>query len=92
MKAPVAPQKVIFIINVSENKEMPSIELIKDVVLSWQVIAVTFAFVVYWSMVSAIVRPPHKRAPAVKKIKRIKRPPEKKPLDNDTDTDDLGLD
>jgi hypothetical protein len=71
---------------------MPSLELIKDVVLSWQVIAVTIAFVTYWSMISAIVRPHRKRLPMPKKIKRVQRPAaEKKVLDNDTDTGDLGL-
>jgi hypothetical protein len=67
-------------------------ELLKQVVTSWQTIAVTLAFVVYWQLVSYAARP-HRARPAVKaKPKKLKRPPVEKPvIDKDVDTEDLGL-
>jgi predicted membrane protein len=70
---------------------MPGFDLIKNVVLSWQVIAVTFAFIIYWSIVSAIVRPRRKRVVVQKTQKARKRPAEKKELDKNIDTGGLGL-
>jgi predicted membrane protein len=77
----------------AENKAitMPGFDLIKSVVLSWQVIAVTFAFIIYWSIVSAIVRPRRKKAVVQKSPKTMKRPAEQKEFDKNIDTSNLGL-
>jgi hypothetical protein len=70
---------------------MPGFDLIKNVVLSWQVIVTTIAFISYWSIVSAIVQPRRKRRIVVRKVKVLRRPPQKKELDKSVDTDALGL-
>jgi flagellar biosynthesis/type III secretory pathway M-ring protein FliF/YscJ len=70
---------------------MPDFDLIKSVVLSWQVIAVAVAFVLYWAIVSAIVRPHARKQAAPKRMKRVKRPAEKATLPKDVDASGLGL-
>jgi uncharacterized protein YbcC (UPF0753/DUF2309 family) len=70
---------------------LPSFDLIKQVVLSWQVIVVCIGFLIFWSICSNIVIPPKKRiAVSAKKQKPLKRPEEKAELKN-TDTGELGL-
>ncbi|MDR2865072.1 MAG: hypothetical protein LBV68_05650 [Spirochaetaceae bacterium] len=76
---------------------MPNFDLIKNVLLSWQVIVITIAFVAYWSLVSAIGRSRTKRVKkaakpeTTKKIKAEKRPGEKQGLKKNIDTSELGL-
>jgi cell division protein FtsL len=70
---------------------LPSFDLIKQVVLSWQVIVVCVSFIIFWSICSSIVSPHKKRILASsKKQKPLKRPTEKAELKN-ADTGGLGL-
>ncbi|MDR3325147.1 MAG: hypothetical protein LBS82_04070 [Spirochaetaceae bacterium] len=70
---------------------MPDLDLIKSVVFSWQVVVAAIAFVAYWAIVSAIVRPRARKQAAPKRTARLKRPTEKPKLGKNVDTSDLGL-
>lgn len=67
--------------------------ILKQVVISWQVIAATVVLVIFLSLVNMAANPMSKRKSLrVKKIKDIKRPPTQPALDKDIDTSELGLD
>ncbi|MDR2468322.1 MAG: hypothetical protein LBD22_05105 [Spirochaetaceae bacterium] len=68
------------------------IELITEVITSWQVIAVVIAFFLYWSLVSMAITPREPRPEKSPQLKKLKRPREKdSELPSDIDTGDLGL-
>jgi len=69
------------------------VDVIKETLLSWQVIACAVGVVLYWQLVSLAANPPRvKKTAAKQKNARLKRPKEEKPaLDKDTDTTDLDL-
>jgi hypothetical protein len=69
-------------------------DVIKQVLLSWYVIAATVGFLLFRALVNAVVNPrkPKPHLDKSIKTKRVKRPPaEKSELDKGTDTEDLNL-
>ncbi|MDR2803683.1 MAG: hypothetical protein LBB22_05275 [Treponema sp.] len=69
------------------------ISVLKEVISSWQVIAMTIAIVIYWSLVNAAVKSKKsiKVSPNSIKHKKIKRPPAEPKIDKDIDTGDIGI-
>jgi F0F1-type ATP synthase membrane subunit b/b' len=67
--------------------------LLKQVVVSWQVIFITIAFILFWTIVNNAVNPKPKKI-KVTKQQKIKRPKQEtsKELADDVDTGELGLD
>jgi hypothetical protein len=68
-------------------------EVIKQVVLSWQVIVATAAFLLIRAMVNSTVNPPKPKPHPDKSTKRvkIKRPPKEKTALDNVDTEGLNL-
>jgi hypothetical protein len=68
------------------------LNVLKQVLLSWQVIAMTVVILIYWAIVNSVTR---KRRPDLKahstKRQKIKRPPTSPQLDKNIDTSDIGI-
>lgn len=67
------------------------IELIKQVLLSWQVIFITIAFFLWYAVLRAAVAPRNKPQPDKSKKRKSKRPKEPPSVPKNVDTGDLGL-
>ena len=74
---------------------MPIVELVKKVLMSWQVLAVTVAIVIYFFIVSYTARPYHSPRPSKKP--KVKAPKKKKSDDasaegaDSSSSDELGI-
>ena len=68
------------------------LDVLKQVIISWQVIAVTVVIVIYWTILNLITNP-RKPTPKVSHVKpkKIKRPPSAPQLDKNIDASDIGI-
>jgi phosphate/sulfate permease len=66
--------------------------VLKQVVSSWQVIAVAVAIILYWTLVNTAASLQKKtKARTAAKTQKLKRPPKSPKLDKDLDAGDLGI-
>jgi hypothetical protein len=69
------------------------VSVLKEVISSWQVIAMTIAILIYLSLVNAAVKSKKsiRVSPNIKKQKKLKRPPAEPKIDKDIDAGDIGI-
>jgi phosphate/sulfate permease len=66
--------------------------VLKQVVSSWQIIAMVVAIILYWSLVNAAASLQKKTKPrTAAKIQKLKRPPKSPKLDKNLDASGLGI-
>jgi hypothetical protein len=66
--------------------------VLKQVLISWQVIAITIVILIYFAIVNSVTSPRKARPKAsVTKHKKLKRPPSSPQLDKNIDASGLGI-
>jgi phosphate/sulfate permease len=65
--------------------------VLKQVVSSWQVIAMAVAIILYWMLVNTAASLQKKTKARTAKTQKLKRLPKSPKLDKDLDADDLGI-
>jgi predicted permease len=69
------------------------LNVLKQVILSWQIIAVTIVILIYWSIVTSITNSSKRpKVTRVSKRKNLKRPLAQPELDKNIDASDIGID
>ncbi|MDR0684927.1 MAG: hypothetical protein LBF83_07345 [Spirochaetaceae bacterium] len=69
-------------------------DVLKKVLISWEVVAMTVVIVIFWSVVNSVMRlrKPAPKATRSTKPKKIKRPPPPPTqLDKNIDASDIGI-
>jgi hypothetical protein len=66
--------------------------ILKQVITSWQVIAMTCVIIIYWMLVNSVTNP-RKKIPkaSVVRHKKLKRPPAAPKLDKNIDASGIGI-
>jgi hypothetical protein len=70
------------------------LNVLKQVVTSWEVIVTAVAVIIFWMLVSTAARTASKKTKnlnAKKRIKNLKRPPKQPEVDKNIDTSELNL-